>query len=185
MRPPPLPSLLLAVAGATAGASLLGLVSLNTGAAVVAGPLALGLTGGVDEAAYQALSPPARLDVAERKARQALALSPYQNNARLRLAYIETVRHGHVTPAASALIDESYDLLPVDADVAAWRIRFALEHWSEVSVRTRQAVHAEVEVFARVGSSDTDVRPILRSISNPSGRVAAALWLNTLDAEGR
>jgi hypothetical protein len=159
--------------------ALLGLISLNTGAALPL-PVPLGLTSGVDEAAFRALAPPADLPRAETKAHLAIRLSPYQNNARLRLAYIDTLKAGRLSTTGEAEFRRSYDLLPIDADVAAWRIRFGLEHWQELTPASREAVYREAMAFSKVGSHDVNVPAILDSISNPSGRLAAALWRQSL-----
>ena len=175
---------LAAFAAVSGTLALLGLVSLNTGAALPL-DIPLGLTPGVDEAAFKALAPPADLPNAEAKARLAIRLSPYQNNARLRLAYIDTLNAGRLTNIGEAEFRRSYDLLPIDADVAAWRIKFGLEHWQELTPTSREAVYREAMAFSKVGSHDVDVPTILESISNPSGRLAAALWRQSLQPNAR
>jgi len=166
-------------------ASLAALISLNTGASVGIGPFALGSTDGYEKRAYDLLvgSPsPADIARAEALAEKALSVSPYDNTARLRLVYIDSLRHRAVTPRGVTLFVQSYDLLPTDQNVAAWRIRFALEHWTELSPEARALVRNEAMTFARAGSVDPPVRQILSSIRNPSGRLAAALWLHALDS---
>jgi hypothetical protein len=183
----PLPAVPAAIGAAlgVAAASLAGLISLNTGAALVAQPLVLGLTPGVDEAAFRALSPPEDLVRAETKARQALALSPYQNNARLRLAYIQYRRDGRLNAAGAAEFARTYELVPVDAEVAAWRLRFGLEHWQDITPASRMAVEREARAFIAAGSNDVSARRILEAVRNPSGRLAAALWLHSIDTAQR
>jgi len=174
-----------ALCATTAVASLVGLISVNTGASVGTGPFAVGSTDGYENRAYNLLvdSPsPAAIDEAEVLAKKALAVSPYDNTARLRLVYIASLRQGALSPRAVELFVQSYDLLPTDQNVAAWRIRFALEHWTELSPQARALVHDEVVTFADAGSVDPPVRQILGSIRNPSGRLAAALWLHGLDS---
>jgi hypothetical protein len=158
-------------------------------AALVAGPISLGpVTFGFSEA-YDArgyallLGSPskAQIDRAETEARKALALSPYDNSARLRLAYIDTLRHGGLGAQGATLLAQSYDVLPIDQNVAAWRIRFGLEHWSDLSPETRAALHNEMLAFARAGSVDPPIRRILGAVRNPNGRLAAALWIHELD----
>lgn len=136
-----------------------------------------------DRRAYRMLTAPptpGRLDGAEAAARKALALSPYSNSARLRLTYIDTVRRGSLGPVGHEHLAKSYDLVPIDHTVAAWRVGFALEHWTEVSPEVRRAVELEARLFARAGSRDADVVSRMRSIQSPEGRLAAALWLRTL-----
>jgi len=164
--------------------SLAALISLNTGASIAIGPLALGSTDGYEQRAFDLLSgspSPAEIARAETLAERALAISPYDNTARLRLVYIDRLRHDVITPRGVALFVQSYELLPTDQNVAAWRIRYALEHWTELSPEARTLVQNEAMIFARAGSVDPPVRRILTSIRNPSGALAAALWLRQLD----
>lgn len=164
---------------------LLGLVSVNSGAVFGISPALLGSSQGLDQAAYDALADnptSSKLDSAEALTRQALLLSPYENNARLRLAYIDAVRNGRLSAAGVAELKRTYDLIPVDPNVGAWRLRFSLEHWDELTPDTRRAVYDEAMAFGRVQTSEVNVRSILRSIRNPSGSLAAALWLRALDS---
>lgn len=183
MRPPP-QILGLAILSVIVGvASVAGIVALNTGATPGVGALSLGFADGYEARAYELLQDkpsPEDIDRAALLAEKALAISPYDNTARLRLAYIDSLRDGYAGPRAVRLFVQSYDLLPFDQNVAAWRIRFGLEHWTELSPQARGLVHDEVMMFARVGSIDPPVRKILGSIRNPSGRLAGALWLHQL-----
>lgn len=143
----------------------------------------IGFAETYDKRAYALLTgpaSPAALDSAASEASKALALSPYSNSARLRLTYIDTVRRGSLGPVGTAHLAKSYDLVPLDHTVAAWRVRFALEHWKELPPEARTAVETEARAFARTGSQDADVRAALGSIRSPEGRLAAALWLKTL-----
>lgn len=176
------------LAAATALLSLGGLAVLNTGATVGVPPLALGLSQGHDEAAYRRLlgSPSAAdLDWAEGKSREALAVAPYENGPRLRLAYVETLRRGRLTPVGVQYFAQSYDLLPLDPNVGAWRIGFGLEHWESLTPEARRAVYEEARAFYRLGASDVGVERVLRSVRNPAGRLAAALWLHSFDRDVR
>lgn len=123
---------------------------------------------------------PAALTQATAEVGRALALSPYSNAARLRLAYIDTVRNGRLGPVGRARLAQSYDLMPYDYSVAAWRVRFALEHWRSLTPELRGRVHAEALAFGRGGIHDVDMRGALQSIRDPAGRLAAALWLREL-----
>jgi hypothetical protein len=121
------------------------------------------------------------LGAAAKEAQAALALSPYNNAARLRLAYIEAAsQEGRLGPAGLVHLTQSYDLVPFDHTVAAWRIGFALEHWEQLTPEVRGAVQAEAHAFSRSGSKDVNVQAVLRTIRNPAGRLAAALWLREL-----
>jgi hypothetical protein len=140
-----------------------------------------------DQKAYALLNgptSPASVAAAEAAARRTLALAPYSNAARLRLAYIDTLRHGgSLGPEGRAELARSYDLVALDHTVAAWRVRFALDHWRELPPELREQVHQEVMAFGRLGSRDADVRMSLRAVRSPEGRVAATLWLTALALE--
>lgn len=173
---------------ATALLSFGGLIVLNTGTTVGVPPFVLGLSQGHDEAAYRRLlgSPSAAdLDWAEAKSREALAVAPYENGPRLRLAYVETLRHGRLTPAGVEYFAQSYDLLPLDPNVGAWRIGFGLEHWESLTPEARRAVYEEARAFYRLRAREVGVERVLRSVRNPSGRLAAALWLHSFDRDVR
>jgi hypothetical protein len=172
-----------ALAIATALASLLGLVAFHTGATIGAPPVVLGFAQGYETAAYERLlaKPTAKdLATAEAKARQALALAPYGNTARLRLAYIDTLQHGRLSTEGARLFAQSYDLVPLDPDIATWRVTFGLEHWAELSPQARQAIQHEFTTFARFNSRDADMSGVLNRVTNPSGRLAVALWTRNL-----
>lgn len=177
---------------AVATAAVAGTALLSSGCALVAlffhaGPFMWSRTAGFaeahDQVAHDVLDgpvSPAAFELAGREVDRALALSPYSNRARLRKAYIDVKRHGRLTPAGLTPFARSYDLLPYDHTVAPWRIRFALEHWEELTPELRTAVHTEALAFGRANSSDVDVRGILGKVRNPSGRLAASLWLREL-----
>ena len=143
----------------------------------------IGFAEGHDKRAYSLLlasSKPSTLDLAAQEARAALQLSPYNNSARLRLTYIDTLRRGSLGPDGLAHLARSYDLIPYDHTVAAWRVRFALEHWRELTPEVRRAVEAEALAFSRANSRDANVRSVLTSVQDREGRLAAALWLRAL-----
>lgn len=177
-RNPTLP--VLALGAAAAALALLGLINLSTGWSLGRPPWGLGLAAGYDAAAYRLISRPAptaaQLDRAEQLTRQALALSPYESTGWLRLASIDAARHGALTDVGARDFEKSYALMPIDPSVAAWRIKFGLEHWSELTPDTRLAVEAESETFLRLGAREVNVQEIYATIEDPSGRLAIALW---------
>ena len=160
---------------ATAGLAGAGLASLTTGK--------FGFSEAMDERGFTLLSEggsPAALIEAEAVSQAALNLSPYNNAARLRVAYIEASHLGRLGPKAVKAFQESYDLMPVDHAVAAWRIRFGLEHWSQLTPEIRSAVRYEALAFAPLPSATVNVREILGSIRDPSGALAAAFMLQEI-----
>jgi hypothetical protein len=144
----------------------------------------LGLAESHDAISFRILThaaSPVATSAATAEINRALALSPYDNQARLRLVYIDALRHPPVGPAGVALLEQSYSLMPYDYTVAAWRIRFCLEHWEALSPALRDNVYQEATAFARSNSQQVSVVPILQSIHDPQGRLAAALWLRLLN----
>ena len=177
---------LVTAAGVSAAALLLsiaGLAALLGQAGPFMGSTLLGFATGHDQRAFDLLAhrpTPAGLAKAGAESEMALALSPYDNAARMRLLFADTTRHGRLTPAGLALFARSYDLIPYDYTVAAWRIGFGLEHWATLTPDLRSAVFAEALAFGRAGSQDVNVRAVLSNVRDPQGRLAAALWLQTL-----
>ncbi|MCI3132725.1 hypothetical protein [Phenylobacterium aquaticum] len=110
-------------------------------------------------------------------AHSALSLNAYNTNARLRLAYIDFREHGRLTAQGERDLAQSYDLAPYDPFAASWRVKFALDHWGDLSPATRKAAHAEALAFLQVGSQVANMRNTLSSIRSGEGQLIAALWL--------
>lgn len=148
------------------------------------GPLmsleAIGFAESHDKRAFALLAGGAPAARAEAEDREALALSPYQNTARLRLAYAYALSGPPADRLAIEQLAVSYDLMPYDYTVAAWRIAFALENWGRIPPDLRRAVYAEAMAFGRAHSRDVAVPAVLKSIRDPEGGLAAALWLQAL-----
>jgi len=146
-------------------------------------PLA-GVAASHDEISFRILkqaSTPEATSAARVEINRALALSPYDNQARLRLVYLDALHHRPLSPAGVELFEQSYSLLPFDYTVAAWRIRFGLEHWEALSPTLRDEIYQEAMAFARSNSQEVNIVPVLKSIDDPQGRLAAALWLRLLN----
>jgi len=179
MKTPSPAFLAAAVAALAAACGLAGLVALNTGGAVGAGPVRLGLSHGYSLAADRlaAGGRPEDLAAAEDRLREALALSPMNTAARLSLAGLERDRLGYLSAAAEDQLALSYRLLPVDPRAALRRSRLALENWPALDPSTRQAALYEIETVHRLHGQAGRVEALLGEISDPAGRVAAALLL--------
>lgn len=155
-----------------------------------AGPLmwsdSLGVAAAHDQRAFQILQRSTGPQSAARAAteiRRALTLTPYDNAARLRLVYLDSLRPTGLDAEGLAAFARSYELMPYDYSVAAWRIRFGLEHWATLTPDLRSSVFAEAMAFGLAGSVDVNVGDVLRSIHDPQGRLAAALWLQVLNQQ--
>jgi hypothetical protein len=169
-----------ALVGGTLIATVLALLTLAGTPLPPFNGKSLGFSEPHERRAFELLTTDRSSAAAEAEANRALALSPYNNAARLRLMYIDTQRRGSIGPVGLQHLTRSYDLVPLDYTVAAWRVGFALEHWGQLSPEVRTAVQSEVMAFGRTRSRDANVRAVLRTIRNPDGRVAAALWLRSL-----
>lgn len=157
----------------------LGLASLNATAGK-ANLLPLTFNWTEDERASAILEAslgPVALADAEASVRLALAQSPYNNVARMRLVYILSLRARGFPPEAQRLLQQSYDLAPYDPAVAEWRTTFALNHWAALPSSTQSAVRDEVSAFKVVTRPSIDMRRALRGVSAPEGRLVATLWL--------
>lgn len=173
-------------AGAMAAVAVVGamlvLAALPNGAAK-AGPLTLmELAAGYGRAAertFEAAKPSAAaLDASEAASRAAIAQSPYDTNSWARLALIDRLRNGRLTAAGLKALSVSYDLAPLDRFVARWRIRFALENWQDLDPQVRRAAQNEALVFLKTPALAGTTRKDLGQISNPTGVMIAAFWLN-------
>ena len=174
----------IALAVVTLALGVLALQSLS-GAPSPLGPVRLELAAGEDEQArriLEASTRPAALAQAEKHAQRALQLSPYSNEARLRLAYISVQRDHAFGSRAQKLLATSYDLTPFDLPVAAWRTRFALENWPMLMPADRLAARKEAFAFNSAGSRTANIRETLMSVSAPNGRLAAGLCLRSMSA---
>lgn len=172
----------LSVAAFLTSASAVAALAAQTGPFMWTG--VLGFSKSHDQIAYRTLEhgqTPQALAQARTEIQRTLALSPYDNSARLRLVYVDSLRGGESTREGISKLAESYELVSYDYTVAAWRVKFALEHWESLPPDLRKSVFEEAMAYGRVGSQDANVLNALRSINNPQGRLAAALWLHALN----
>lgn len=173
--------------GTTGISSILGLVALNSGGEAQLGGISLlRIAAGYDRAAEPLLR--GRALLSQRSRREASALSraairqfPYDTSAWLRLAYVDYLDNGRLTPAGLNDLTRSYDLVAIDPFVGLWRVRFALENSQALSPALRSSVRAETFALWRNEENQQALRELASSISNPAGRLSAALWLNQLE----
>lgn len=173
-----------ALAAATALASTWALVALNTGGE--APPMRI--AAGYDRKAEPLLDGEALLRQtnraeAARLSRAAIAQFPYDTSAWLRLAYVDSLDHGGLTPAGVALLKRSYDLVAVDPEVGLWRIRFALENSQALSPDLRASVRKEASALWK--NNRGPLHEMAPAIINPAGRLSLALWLQRLDSQAK
>jgi len=172
------------MAAATALTSTWALVALNAGGA--APPLRI--AAGYDRKAESLLAGPALMRPADRAeaarlSRAALTEFPYDTSAWLRLAYVDSLDHGGLTPAGIGYLKRSYDLVAVDPEVGLWRIRFALENSQALSPDLRASVRTETSALWKKWDARGPLHEMAGSIVNPAGRLSLALWLHRLDSQ--
>ncbi len=104
----------------------------------------------------------------------------------MRLAYAESAATGTLTPQGLKAMERSYAVDPVSADLTAWRIRFAAEHWRELTPSLRRRVAAEIEAAHRYPllfgppeaaldvAADPALRLLLEGRSSAPGRTGGA-----------
>jgi hypothetical protein len=168
--------------------SILGLVALKSGGEARLGPATLmEVAAGYDRRATPILAgpavpPPIRRREAANLSRAAISQFPYDLGAWLRLAYVDYLDHGQLTPAGLSYLKRSYDLIAVDSELGQWRVRFALENSQSLTPELRASVRREVAAMWVNPNHRADLQRALPAIRNPAGRLSLALWLNRLDA---
>jgi hypothetical protein len=121
------------------------------------------------------------LDAAERATRRVLSRSPGLATAWVRLAYIETWRHGRLTPKALEHLETSYEIAPLGPDVSRARTALIFESWAAASPPIR--AQALREVAAIRGRDREAAQKLADDIRNPEGRLAIGMAIATLQSE--
>jgi hypothetical protein len=167
--------------------SLAAVIALNSAGEASLGPLTLmRIAAGYDRRAEfllagdRGLKADARAKSA-RLSRRALAEYPYDTSDWLRLAYVDALGNGSLSPAGLQVLKRSYDLVAIDSFVGLWRVRFALENSQSLSPDLRGSVRNEASALWKNGENRSTLREMASTIRNPAGRLSIALWLNRLD----
>ncbi|MFC3069214.1 hypothetical protein [Phenylobacterium soli] len=190
----PSPALRVSALGGLAAATLAGsiatLVALNAGGAASLGPVRLlTLAGGLDRRADAIVSQPAiskvDAETAARLSREAIGEWPYDTEAWLRLAWLDSPQSGALSPTSLANLRKSYDLVAVDRDWGPLRVRLALEHWQGLDPDLRRRVEQEVRLLCGMPGVRGAVMNLPATITNGEGRLALLLWLVPLSATGK
>jgi hypothetical protein len=112
-------------------------------------------TGALRElaAARALVSEPPDLDKAEKLSWAALERSPGRADAWTRLAYVDVIRHGALTPQGLSDLALSYKVAPFGPEsLRHWRVEFVLSRWDEVGDDLRDAALREAHA-ATVGGT--------------------------------
>ena len=167
---------------ALASAAIAALVAVRPSAMPSTSALILAIGEGRKADLALGATPP-DLAVGAQAAARASALAPYDSSARLRLAYIDAL-DGDLGPEGLKALELSYELLPFDHYVAAWRVRFALDHWGQLTPSLRARVESEAFAFART-SRRTEMISALSSVRSPIGIAPATFWRLRMQREHR
>lgn len=162
--------------------ALLHLIALiGGGAAQVGGVRFASIGAGYSREAERLLTPrtpsSAAMDRAEHLSQLALDEFPYDTSSWTRLAYIDRLRHGHLTQTGTSALTRSYDLVAVDPNIGAWRVHFALENWDKLPKSLKELAREEAKAMATDGSGKVKLRAALKAVRAPVGATLAALWL--------
>lgn len=172
--------LIIAFAFATMAAAAAAYLAVDPDKAPVDSPLVLAI--GQSRSAEAALAKsPADLARATEATERALSQAPYDSRARLRLAFIDSL-DGDLSPEGLAALEMSYQLLPFDQYVSAWRVRFALNHWGVLTPDLRKKVEAEAFAYSATPRR-REMIATLESVSSPIGVVPAAFWAKRMRRE--
>jgi hypothetical protein len=92
-------------------------------------------------------------------------------------AFASRQANGHLTAAGLDALERSYGLAFFNRPLSVWRVGFALDNWPVLT----PALRRDATVEARVALADPALRSAmvrrLRSVNNPSGRLAAMFML--------
>lgn len=122
----------------------------------------------------RAVSPEASVGDA-RQARAAvdakLGMSPFDTGAWLRLAVLEA--GGYRAPLnvrSTQALENSYRFAPIDVGFTHWRLRYAFNHWPDLSPGLRQSVAAEGRMVVLAG--EPVIKALEADITDPAGLMA-------------
>ena len=136
-------------------------------------PLSLAHDQRADAILAQAPHSPADLARARAETWTALNLSPADDAAWLRLAYIDRLSSGGLTADGIKWLQRSYAVAPFGPQTSFWRVRFALENWTALTPALRDAVTEEVRVQWPVRHDRYN--EVFAALANPAGRLAGTM----------
>ena len=120
---------------------------------------------------------------ARRATQKALALSPVNAAAWLRLAQIDADSPTRLGERAASALGRSYAMGPYDADVLAARVAFSYQHWPDLTPDLRARCLSSVRTAWPIGSGRGALQAAAAGVTNPAGRLALAAELFSLTLE--
>lgn len=176
-----------ALAAVTLLASAVGLWALQDGGEARVGPVVLmRMAPGYDQKAHELIfnrpNPPrADLALTAELSRKAVAQSPEDLGAWLRLVYADSRLNGALTAQDAAELGRSYDLIAIDPESGLFRIWLTLENAQAAPPALLNQVHAEVDALWLQPDRASQLKGMPSQISNPAGRLTLMLWLIPLE----
>lgn len=114
--------------------------------------------------------------IARTETMKSLGQAAANPTAWLRLAYLDSLEPGGLGEAGNRALAASYAVSPYGPDDTAWRLSFAFNHWARVDRSNRLLVLEEL----RSTPCPWSPGDLQRSVSDPAGRLALALTLETI-----
>ena len=142
-----------------------------------------GVYGGKAQAVIRALDTDPTVDLGPAKtlSEAQLRLSPTNHYAWLRLAFIDVVETGKLSPTGVGYLQRSYDVAPYDS--LTWRLNMAFETWPSLSPELKAAVIDDLKVNWRTGRRHRQYVAMAARIRNPAGLEAVRATLAELQAQ--
>lgn len=109
-----------------------------------------------------------------------LSQAPANPTAWLRLAFLDSLQPQGLGEAGNRALAASYAVAPYGPDDTGWRLAFAFNHWAEVDRSNRLLVLDEL----RATPFPYSPGDLQNAISDPAGRLALALALDTIRRNG-
>lgn len=129
------------------------------------------------ERAYFALPQSAPITVREAAAARLVRADPTNAESWMAVAYTDWLKHGrHFSPTGLSAFDHSYAMSYFDRVDAVWRIGFALDNWADLTPQIRDDVRQEADICLSDHTLRADMVARMRTVRNPPGMLAAAIF---------
>lgn len=126
--------------------------------------------------AAEAAAHPQMGRIARAETTTSLSQAPANPTAWLRLAYLDSLEPSGFGEAGNRALAASYAVSPYGPDDTGWRLTFAFNHWARVDRSNRLLVLEELRATPYPWSPGD----LQNSVSDPAGRLALALTLETI-----
>lgn len=113
--------------------------------------------------------------------RAALDSSPALASGWLRLAYLDILKHGRLTPLGLAMLQRSYEIAPLGPDVSEPRLRLVFGMWPQMPESIR--VQALEELKGEKYRDREAAYAIAADVRDPAGRLAIGMGLAAIEIQ--